>query len=324
MTKKKNNNEFVESRTDYIEISKKNRRKNIVILVLFLLVIFLGLSLYYFKYLDRHDVGISEEISEDSSSSSKTKESTSNSYQNVATKELESNYADEDIEFARVVANVGQNKNMYTLENVENSKISIFGKKGNDGNNFITIMENGQNNVETNRHIFYIPLGEGYIEHSGIRKYPTPPNSPMDKIYLETEYDDIALEILKNSSNFTDNKVLSEGNKSVDLDSMLNRDFSSISGTWKNGDGDVLTINNDGSTSRGQRIIINSEQNVGEMITGGIGIEGQPGGAGISILDVGVSFPNIVDNSDNTKVRIIIAQQVWEFTAAAYFYKVQE
>lgn len=322
-----NNNELLEKRQDYMKSVKKSRKRNFIILVLMLLIILVGGSIYFTLFYNNNQTNNVSSVKDNTHSESviqSTELSTENT-KGIETKELENNYSDEEIEYARVVANVGnQNKSFYPLEEVKSKNLTFTGENLNNGNRFITIMENGEDNVKSNMHILYTPLGNGYIEHTGIRKYTTPPDSQMAKTYLELKYDDIALQLLENRDRLEGENKTDDATAEIDDTGLLNGDFSSVAGVWENGNGNRLEINPDGTTKDGQRIKIKPDQNTGEMITGGIGVEGQPGGAGISFLNKGVPFPSIKDHSDTSKSRIIVAQNVWDFPAEEYYYRIQK
>lgn len=123
------------------------------------------------------------------------------------------------------------------------------------------------------------------------------------------------------SSSIIESTSVSEVNQTIDVNAMLNGDFSSVAGNWKNGEGTILTINNDGTTADGQTITIRSSQDTKGMVTGDIR---KVTGALIDFLDAGAAFPNIVDHSDITQTRIIITQDIWDFPAESYYYKMSD
>lgn len=167
--------------------------KRKMVIGLLLLILFSGCE----SKDDAADTEINQQTAITTTISSSQTETSSNSTDvtQTATEQLESLYNDNQIEYARVVANLAQNGKMgYNVERIEQNHISLIGETYETGK-FITIHEQG----ESDRFISYVAKGDGYIEHKGIRKYTADPNSPTVSTYLKTDYDDIALAILKNS-----------------------------------------------------------------------------------------------------------------------------
>ncbi|MGX7150492.1 DUF6287 domain-containing protein [Enterococcus ureasiticus] len=225
-----------------------------------------------------------------------------------ATIELEFNYDDIQIEYARVIANLGvENKIGYTLERVISNQVA-FDTSVSDKYKNIHIKEIGTED----RYIYYLPLGEGFIEHYGMRKYPPDPTMSPAKTYLKTDYDDIALELLKNQNNVSDNDL--------NIEAINNSDFTSLAGTWKNGKGDVLIINADGTTNKEFVVYGVPESDKKSKIPfARLGTEGL-GGAALALYGIGVENPD-GDNSDSTIPRLLITQQGGNYPSDVYYYK---
>ncbi|MGV0168172.1 DUF6287 domain-containing protein [Furfurilactobacillus sp. WILCCON 0119] len=99
-----------------------------------------------------------------------------------------------------------------------------------------------------------------------------------------------------------------------------NGDISSMVGTWKNGAGDVLTINADGTTGANMTIktVPNSEQTSGVPYVNVM--DGYVGAAAIGLYQAGFKNP-AGDQSDTSKARLTISQQNSDFPASSYYYR---
>ncbi|TWT16178.1 DUF6287 domain-containing protein [Streptococcus sp. sy010] len=107
---------------------------------------------------------------------------------------------------------------------------------------------------------------------------------------------------------------------SMDLQAIMARDYSSIVGTWKAGNGYVLEFTNTEVFLNGSLLQINPGKEREGYLEGGIP------GAGMAIIPAGVVGPSDEtwsDKSDSTKDRIVIAQQLY-VGPDAFFYKVSD
>lgn len=238
--------------------------------------------------------------SDDSTSETATK--------SEATMKLEANYDDAQIEYARVVANLGvENKMGYTLERVKNNKI-MFSTSTSDAHTSIRVQEIGTED----RFIYYLPLGEGVIEHFGMRKYPSNPTTLPAETYLKIDYDDIALQLLENQEDVS--------YKDLNIDAINNGDFTSLIGTWRNGKNDFLIINMDGTTNKEFAVHGVSESDKKSKIPYASLSTGGPGGAALGLYKIGFKNPE-GDSSDSTKPRLTISQQGGNYSSDAYYYR---
>ncbi len=117
----------------------------------------------------------------------------------------------------------------------------------------------------------------------------------------------------------------------LDTSAILNGDFSTLSGTWKNADGDVAEITNDGVLSQtikgnNYKYKILQLKNAPAMPTLNIqplqedGSLGKAGGAMIVMYKAGISNP-YGDQSDTSQPRLILGQNTGNFPNELYFYR---
>lgn len=117
----------------------------------------------------------------------------------------------------------------------------------------------------------------------------------------------------------------------LDTSAILNGDFSTLSGTWKNADGDVAEITNDGVLSQtikgnNYKYKILQLKNATTIPTLDIeplqedGSLGIAGGAMIVMYKAGVSNPD-GDQSDTSQPRLIMGQNTGNFPNELYFYR---
>lgn len=117
----------------------------------------------------------------------------------------------------------------------------------------------------------------------------------------------------------------------LDISAILNGDFSTLSGTWKNADGDVAEITNDGVLSQtikgnNYKYKILQLKKATTMPTLDIeplqedGSLGIAGGAMIVMYKAGVSNPD-GDQSDTSQPRLIMGQNTGNFPNELYFYR---
>lgn len=105
-----------------------------------------------------------------------------------------------------------------------------------------------------------------------------------------------------------------------DLAAINRGDYSSLQGTWKNGQGDTLIINSDGSTADGEKI---SATKGGNAKLPSLNMTAGNTGVAIYLFKIGVSNPYTESNdpSDTSKPRLTIGQNPGAFPADAYYYR---
>ncbi len=110
----------------------------------------------------------------------------------------------------------------------------------------------------------------------------------------------------------------------LDTDAILNSDFSTLKGSWKNGKGDVLVINSDKSaTLNGEPYIIDIpkiDQNYEPYLSLRAESTGAVAGAAIGMYKIGEQN-KFGDQSDTSKPRLVITQNSANFPADMYLYR---
>lgn len=151
------------------------------------------------------------------------------------------------------------------------------------------------------------------------------------KIYEKNkeQYDVLAEKVSYDASlEFSQNYKASEASQDtkdnfqdLDIEAINNGDFSTLVGTWKNGKGNVLVINPDGLVNDNQKItpVQNSDKTSKVPY---VNIKSIPEGPGAAIGLYKVGFLNPEgDNSDTTKPRLVLTQQIGNYEANAYYYR---
>lgn len=105
----------------------------------------------------------------------------------------------------------------------------------------------------------------------------------------------------------------------LDIKAINTGDFTTLAGTWKNGKGDSLIINPNGSTNTGGIITKDSPTDESQPITS-LSIRWGPTGATLLLYKIGVENPN-GDQSDKTKPRLLITQDSGNYPAEDYYYR---
>ncbi|WP_375178886.1 DUF6287 domain-containing protein [Enterococcus rotai] len=145
-----------------------------------------------------------------------------------------------------------------------------------------------------------------------MKKYPSSPTTSPAKVYLKTDYDDIALALLENQTNISDNDL--------NIEAINNGDFTSLIGTWKNGKNDVLIINTDGTTNMAFVVHGVPESGKTSKVPFASLSAGGPGGVALGLYKIGFKNPD-GDSSDSTKPRLIITQQGGNYSSDSYYYR---
>ncbi|MDU6559986.1 MAG: DUF6287 domain-containing protein, partial [Streptococcus vestibularis] len=116
----------------------------------------------------------------------------------------------------------------------------------------------------------------------------------------------------------------------MDINAIQRGDFSSVTGTWKNGRGDTLTFDNNGLVSDKERVTTEYAKITDGYLIAGTGPKSGvgPGGGAMAFLPTGVFLTNAVtssndnvdDQSDKNKDRIWAGQSLIGTTDDSYFY----
>ena len=106
-------------------------------------------------------------------------------------------------------------------------------------------------------------------------------------------------------------------NQDLDIAAINSGDFSTLIGTWVNGNGDVVTINSNGTTSDGGVLQAVADSDKTSKVPY-VGLSYGQTGAAIGLYKIGFENPG-GDQSDTTRPRIIIAQAGWDYPAGLYY-----
>ena len=101
----------------------------------------------------------------------------------------------------------------------------------------------------------------------------------------------------------------------LNIDQILNGDYTSLAGTWKNGRGQTFEFSDEGMNISSPR-----ESSYGTVILACGAANGAPGGFAIEVYPIGVKNPK-GDHSDSSQPRLIAGQQFIDFPAEAYYYR---
>ena len=105
----------------------------------------------------------------------------------------------------------------------------------------------------------------------------------------------------------------------LNIDQILNGDYTSLAGTWKNGRGQTFEFSDEGMLE-GMNISPPRESSYGTVILACGAANGAPGGFAIEVYPTGVKNPK-GDHSDSSQPRLIAGQQFIDFPAEAYYYR---
>lgn len=127
--------------------------------------------------------------------------------------------------------------------------------------------------------------------------------------------------------------VAATGESKVDMTALLKGDFTTIAGTWRNGNGSERTFDANGQTTDGEAEISLRQAEVTDGIfRGGLSpLKQLVGGAVLFIIPAGVTYPDQVENglvvhdaSDATQDRMLVTQYAGAFGEAnEFYYRVQ-
>ena len=105
----------------------------------------------------------------------------------------------------------------------------------------------------------------------------------------------------------------------LNIDQILNGDYTSLAGTWKNGRGQTFEFSDEGMLE-GMNISSPRESSYGTVILACGAANGAPGGFAIEVYSTGVKNPK-GDHTDSSQSRLIAGQQFIDFPAEAYYYR---
>lgn len=105
----------------------------------------------------------------------------------------------------------------------------------------------------------------------------------------------------------------------LNIDQILNGDYTSLAGTWKNGRGQTFEFSDEGMLE-GMNISSPRESSYGTVTLACGAANGAPGGFAIEVYPTGVKNPK-GDHSDSSQSRLIAGQQFVDFPAEAYYYR---
>ena len=127
--------------------------------------------------------------------------------------------------------------------------------------------------------------------------------------------------------------TLPSESKGMDIASIQNGDFSSVSGTWRNGTGIELTFDKNGLVSDKSKISIEHAKEIDHYLKASFASkDGGAGGAAFAFLPSGIPITMSVtsssdngytDPSDTTQDRLWFGQQLINGHTDGFFYKVE-
>lgn len=182
----------------------------------------------------------------------------------------------------------------------------------------------------------YVASAGGYREAANIYTDETvmttkwmSTGTQMEDTRYQLRADNSGVDVIKNANvpigrdvEFSDWQPLaSEQTSSGDLniDQMLNGDYTSLAGTWKNGRGQTFEFS-DERMLEGMNISSPRESSYGTVTLACGAANGAPGGFAIEVYPTGVKNPK-GDHSDSSQPRLIAGKQFIDFPAEAYYYR---
>lgn len=144
---------------------------------------------------------------------------------------------------------------------------------------------------------------------------------PIGKDVELTDYFDVKNKETFNFSVLDWQPLVSEQANSDDLDvnQILNGDYTSLAGTWENGRGQTFEFSDEGMLE-GMNISSPRESSYGTVTLACGAANGAPGGFAIEVYPTGVKNPK-GDHSDSSQTRLVAGQQFTDFPAEAYYYR---
>lgn len=108
----------------------------------------------------------------------------------------------------------------------------------------------------------------------------------------------------------------------LDIEAIENGDISTLVGTWRNGRGNELIINSDGTTGDGNRIKVIKDSSKKSGVPS-VSLQSGHTSAAIGLFRIGFKNP-MGDQSDSSRPRLIITQTAGNYKADFYYYRVEE
>ncbi|HCT83290.1 DUF6287 domain-containing protein [Streptococcus sp.] len=144
---------------------------------------------------------------------------------------------------------------------------------------------------------------------------------PIGKDVELTDYFDVKNKETFDFSVLDWQPLVSEQANSDDLDvnQILNGDYTSLAGTWENGRGQTFEFSDEGMLE-GMNISSPRESSYGTVTLACGAANGAPGGFAIEVYPTGVKNPK-EDHSDSSQPRLVAGQQFTDFSAEAYYYR---
>ena len=107
----------------------------------------------------------------------------------------------------------------------------------------------------------------------------------------------------------------------LDIEAIENGDISTLVGTWRNGRGNELIINSDGTTGDGNSIkVIKDSSKISSVPY--VSLQSGHTSAAIGLFKIGFKNP-MGDQSDSSRPRLVITQSAGNYKAESYFYRVE-
>lgn len=144
---------------------------------------------------------------------------------------------------------------------------------------------------------------------------------PIGKDVELTDYFDVKNKETFDFSVLDWQPLVSEQANSDDLDvnQILNGDYTSLAGTWENDRGQTFEFSDEGMLE-GMNISSPRESSYGTVTLACGAANGAPGGFAIEVYPTGVKNPK-EDHSDSSQPRLVAGQQFTDFPAEAYYYR---
>lgn len=108
----------------------------------------------------------------------------------------------------------------------------------------------------------------------------------------------------------------------LDIEAIENGDISTLVGTWRNGRGNELIINSDGTTADGNRIKAIKDSSKKSSVPY-VSLQSGHTSAAIGLFKIGFKNP-MGDQSDSSRPRLIITQSAGNYNADVYYYRVEK
>ena len=107
----------------------------------------------------------------------------------------------------------------------------------------------------------------------------------------------------------------------LDIEAIENGDISTLVGTWRNGRGNELIINSDGTIGDGNRIKVIKDSSKKSGVPS-VSLQSGHTSAAIGLFRIGFKNP-MGDQSDSSRPRLIITQTAGNYKAESYYYRVE-